>query len=95
MHYVYIIFSVSVQKFYVGETENISERIIKHNTKAYSSAFTSQSNDWSIQTTIECESRTQALQIEKHIKSMKSKVYLENLVKYLEMREKLLSRFKN
>ncbi|MFM2227624.1 MAG: hypothetical protein RL664_967 [Bacteroidota bacterium] len=83
MHYVYIIFSNSAQKFYVGETQNID-----------SNAFTSQANDWTIEATIACENRTQALLVENHIKSMKSKVYLENLIKYTEMREKLISRFK-
>jgi putative endonuclease len=94
MHYVYIIFSNSAQKFYVGETQNITERLEKHNSRSYSNAFTSQANDWTIEATIACENRTQALLVENHIKSMKSKVYLENLIKYPEMREKLISRFK-
>jgi len=94
MHYVYIIFSSSAHKFYIGETLNITERLEKHNSGAYANAFTSQTNDWTIQATIECQNRTQALQIEKHIKSMKSKVYIENVIKYSEMRDKLINRFK-
>ena len=95
MHFVYIIFSESAQKFYIGETENITERLMKHNSGVYTNAFTSQANDWAIQTTIECEGRAVALKIEKHIKSMKSIVYIENLTKYPELREKLITRFNN
>jgi putative endonuclease len=95
MHYVYIIFSESVQKFYIGETEDITERLVKHNSGAYKNAFTSQACDWEIQTVIACENRTIALKIEKHIKSMKSKVYVNNLTKHEELRERLISRFSN
>lgn len=93
IHYVYVLFSESTQKFYVGETINIDERLLKHNSGAYSHAFTSQANDWTIQTAIECKNRVIALKIEKHIKSMKSKMYLKNLIKYDELREKLITRF--
>ena len=93
MHYVYIIFSKTAQKFYVGETINIDERLNMHNTGAYSNAFTSQANDWQVQAIIECRNRSVAMKIERHIKKMKSKVYLNNLVKYKEIREKLITRF--
>jgi len=42
---------------------------------------------------MECENKTQALAIEKHIKSMKSKIYIENLKKYPEMVTKLLIKY--
>ena len=40
-----------------------------------------------------CNSREQAQKVERHIKKMKSKTYINNLFKYPEMREKLLKRF--
>ena len=95
MRFVYIIFSESAQKFYIGETGDINERLVKHNGGVYKNAFTAKARDWEIQTVIACENRTVALKIEKHIKSMKSKVYIENLTKYPELREKLISRFNN
>jgi putative endonuclease len=39
---------------------------------------------------IPCESVTQAILIEKRIKKMKSRKYIENLKKYPEMIEKIL-----
>jgi len=93
MHYVYIIFSKTAQKFYIGETVDISERLDKHNTGAYANAFTSEASDWQIQIVIECQNRTIALKIEKYIKNMKSKVYINNLIKHEALREKLIGRF--
>ena len=51
--------------------------------------FTHNASDWEIFFEIDCENKNQGLAIEKHIKSMKSKIYIENLTKYPEMIEKL------
>ena len=93
MHIVYIIYSTSAQKFYIGETGDINERLEKHNSGIYNNAYTAQACDWEIQTVLECENRTIALKIEKHIKSMKSKVYINNLLKYQELKDELIARF--
>jgi putative endonuclease len=42
---------------------------------------------------IEYKSKKQALQIEKQIKNMKSKVYIQNLKRYPEMTIKLLGKY--
>lgn len=44
--------------------------------------------------TIECVTKHQGLSIEKHIKSMKSRIYIQNLLKYPEMKFKLLEKYK-
>ena len=49
--------------------------------------------DWEVYLKIECKSKEQALAIEKHIKKMKSKVYIQNLKKYSEMKFKLLEKY--
>ena len=50
--------------------------------------------DWNLFLIIDCESKSQALQIEKHIKKMKSKTYIENLAKYPEMVIKLKEKYR-
>ena len=42
--YTYIIFSNSLNKFYIGSTANIEERILRHNQK--SKGFTGNKSDW-------------------------------------------------
>ena len=89
-HFVYIIFSESIDKFYVGETVNVDERLVQHNSGFYKSAFSRQATDWKLFWSIECVSRNQALRIEKHIKKMRNRKYFENLIKYPKIAQKLL-----
>jgi putative endonuclease len=91
---VYIIFSESLNKFYIGyTTENVETRIEKHNTKHYENKFTAKGIPWILFLAIACQSVTQALKVEKHIKDMKSKVYIDNLKKYPEMIHKLIEKY--
>jgi putative endonuclease len=71
----------------------ISDRLDKHNNQFYGTKYTSKAQDWQIFIVIECSSVSQAIHIERHIKSMKSKVYIENLRKHPEMTQKLLERY--
>lgn len=72
---------------------DISIRLEKHNLHLYGSSFTSKADDWEVFLLIECSSISQALLIEKHIKAMKSKIYIENLKKYPEMIQNLLDKY--
>jgi putative endonuclease len=91
---VYILFSASLQSFYTGYCKtSVEERLEKHNSGFYKSSYTAQADDWELQLVIECDSTKQALQIEKHIKKMKSKIYIKNLLRYPEMIEKLKQKY--
>ena len=92
-HFVYILYSESVDRFYIGETCNIEQRILQHKTGFYKSAFSKKASDWILFWSVECDSRNQALKIEKHIKKMRNRTFYQNLVKYPEMTSKLLQRF--
>jgi putative endonuclease len=89
MYCVYIIRSVSLEKFYIGETKDLEERIFQHNSGFYNSAFSRKAKDWKLYFVLECNSRTQARKIEAHIKNMKSKKYIQNLKEYPEIALKL------
>ncbi len=92
MNSVYILYSEKLKKFYTGFTSNLENRLEYHKS-ALPHKFTAKANDWEIFLTIECESKKQALAIETHIKKMKSKVYIKNLVKYQEMIDKLKHKY--
>ena len=68
MHFVYIIYSQKVDQYYIGETEDIENRLLKHNTGFFKNSFTAKTNDWKLFFSISCYNRTQAQKIEKHIK---------------------------
>ncbi len=95
MFYCYILFSKTLDRFYVGSTILSPEaRLERHLQKHYGQhKFTAKSNDWELFFSIVCSSEKQAQNIEKHIKSMKSKVYIQNLIKYPEITQRLIKRF--
>lgn len=93
MHTVYILYSNKLQRFYIGETADLEKRIEEHNSGFYKGAFTKVTDDWELFLEIPCENRITARKIEMHIKKMKSKKFIEDLVKYPELVSKLLSKY--
>ena len=92
IHYVYILKSEKLNRFYIGYTSDIDIRMEFHKN-AESHKFTAKADDWILVFKIDCQTKSQALNIEKHIKTMKSKKYIENLLLYPEISEKLLEKY--
>ena len=94
MAYCYILYSQSKDKYYVGATQvAVEERLDKHNQKFYrGQSFTSITSDWELFLTIQVKDFNHALRIEKHIKRMKSKTFIQNLKKYPELLEKTVAK---
>ena len=78
MFYIYIIYSEKVNKYYVGQTENIEERMISHNSSI--SKYTSISDDWNLVYTESFDTINEAIQRENEIKKKKSRKYIEWLI---------------
>jgi putative endonuclease len=91
---VYIIYSQKLDRFYVGTTDVVSERLTQHNQGKYAGSFTSKGIPWELFLVIDQLESAQAYKIEKHIKAMKSKKYTLNLKSYPEMIDQLRVRFK-
>ena len=89
----YILFSDKLNKFYIGATqEDISLRIEKHNLGSYGKhRFTAVANDWKLFLFIPANDYAQSIRLERKIKSMKSSKYIQNLVSFPELLEKLVS----
>jgi putative endonuclease len=67
---VYIIFSSTKNKFYIGYTSDLEERIIRHNQK--SKGFTGNTNDWKIVYIESFTTKSEVVSREKQIKSWKN-----------------------
>jgi putative endonuclease len=92
MHCVYILHSKKLNRFYIGSTSDFDLRLEFH-LKAESRKFTYNAHDWELFLKIDCQTKTQALAIEKHIKAMKSKIYIQNLIKHSEIIQTLLLKY--
>ena len=90
MNCVYILHSDKLRRYYIGFTTDFNLRLDFHLNSTQTQKFTHNANDWILFLKIDCQSKTQSLAIEKHIKKMKSKIYIENLLKYPEIINKLL-----
>ena len=71
MFYVYIIYSKTADKFYIGVSSNIEERVKKHNSK--NKGFTNQASDWVFNYTEVYIEKSDALIREREIKNWKSR----------------------
>ncbi len=90
---VNILYSKSIDKFYIGSCVNLDERLNEHTTKKYSGSYTAKVDDWVLFYFITELEYKQARKIEGHIKGMKSKKYINDLKKYLELILKLKNKY--
>ncbi len=82
MFSVYILYSIKLQRYYIGTTNDVDRRLFEHNTILYPNSYTEKGIPWSLDFVISGLSSKQAFEIEKHIKRMKSRQYIFNLKSY-------------
>jgi putative endonuclease len=78
MFYLYIIYSVSLDQFYIGQSQNLEDRLFRHNNSG--SKSTKKAKDWVLKYTESFLTRMEAVQRETQIKKMKSRSYIDSLV---------------
>jgi len=92
MHYFYILHSATLERYYVGETSNISIRLDLHNRHHFKKAFTNSASDWGLVLKRECNNKDEALYLERFVKRMKSKKFTEKTIKNSKILDDILSR---
>ena len=93
MHWCYVVYSPTLDKFYIGETENLELRITQHNTAFFKSSYTSKASDWMLYASLVCKDRAQARKAESFTKRMKRKKFIINLKNSIELQNDILNRF--
>ncbi|AWG22937.1 excinuclease ABC subunit C [Flavobacterium faecale] len=79
MNYLYILYSVEVDKYYIGHTsETLDERLRKHLSNH--SGFTSKVKDWTIVYYEEFETKSLAYKRELEVKKWKSRIKIQKLI---------------
>jgi putative endonuclease len=79
MYHTYILYSKISDRYYIGSTGELSERLVKHNARH--KGFTGQANDWVIVHSEPFSTKSEALKREKEIKGWKSRAMIERLIK--------------
>lgn len=76
--YVYIIRSELDNSLYIGQTENLVDRIISHNGGM--SKYTAKKRPWILVYTEEYESRTEAIKRERFLKKQRNRAFYNRLI---------------
>jgi len=78
IYFFYILYSAQIDKYYIGYTANLEERLKKHNSNH--KGFTGKANDWEIVYFEEFEDKPSAYEREREVKSWKSRMKIEQLI---------------
>lgn len=80
MFFIYILYSESFDKYYIGYTENVEKRLFFHNNPI-KVCYTSKHRPWMLKRSFSVgASKRKALQVERKIKKMKSRKFVEDLL---------------
>jgi len=79
MYHTYVLESITSGKLYIGQTNNLTDRIERHNTNQ--NKFTKNKGPWKLLYSTEFNTRSEAVIYENKLKSFKSRDYL---IRYLE-----------
>ena len=75
---VYILYSISVDRYYVGQSSNLENQLKRHNQGK--SKHTKSGIPWTLMYKESFETRSEAMAREKKIKSAKNREYLRRII---------------
>jgi len=78
-HFVYILYSDSIDRYYIGSCSNVDVGLSSHNAGATIS--TKSGRPWKVVHREEFCSKSEAIKRENYLKRMKSRVFIEKLFK--------------
>jgi len=78
-NYFYILFSEKLDKYYIGHTSDLPERLGRHHSNH--KGFTGKANDWIVVYTETYSTKELAYARERQVKNWKSKVRLQELIR--------------
>ena len=85
MFFVYILYSKSADRYYVGQTENLERRLQFHNSGGVFS--TKPYGPWELKYSENFSTRAEAMRREREIKNYKKRSYIESLIASAQLAE--------
>ena len=92
MHYLYILYSKILDRYYVGETPNTEIRLMQHSNHYFPKSYTKSAEDWEMVFSRECADRKDASYLERFIKRMKSKKFIQRIIQEPQILDDILSK---
>ncbi|MFD1629508.1 GIY-YIG nuclease family protein [Pseudopedobacter beijingensis] len=78
MFTVYVLYSLTATRYYIGVTSDVAGRLRRHNSSH--KGFTGKASDWQLVYTEIYEEKSEAMKRERELKSWKSRSCLEALI---------------
>ncbi len=75
MYWTYVIYSPSHDIFYIGQTNNLQDRLLRHNQNR--NKYTKGKGPWQLFFSKAFDTRAEAVQLEQKLKRYKNKDYLK------------------
>ncbi len=79
-YFVYILYSENFDRYYIGQTKEISTRLKRHNDRLES--FTKAYVPWRLECVVEKPTRAEAMILERKLKNLNRKRILDFIEKY-------------
>jgi len=81
MYYIYAIHNPVANKFYIGQTNNLSRRLEWHGNGEFSNSYTAKfSGEWKLVYKEECLDRATAIKREKQLKSFRGREFIKSQI---------------
>lgn len=77
-YYIYILYSKSIDRYYVGYSQNPWIRFEQHLSNS-SDKYTGKAKDWILKTIYSVKNKSEAIRIERFIKNQKSRKLIERI----------------
>ena len=65
MAVVYILFSKSINKYYIGSCLNLKQRLLEHSNKVFDRSYTKRATDWELFYCILCDKNKEVVFLKK------------------------------
>ena len=78
-HFVYILFSSKLNKYYVGKTADVHKRLVFHNS-TYNNIWTKRGQPWVLKASLSFANSHDASKAELFIKRQKSKAFIQKVI---------------
>ena len=89
-YYIYILFSVELNRYYVGSSSDPWKRYLEHMLNSIDK-YTGRAKDWELLIVYSVENKSVAISIERFIKKQKSRNLIERLCQEDFVGEKILA----
>ena len=88
MHFLYIIYSPTADKFYTGETNDVPERLKLHNSFKALKKVTGAASDWKLKLIYKCGNKEEAIYLKNYLK-VKNVQFIEEVVEHPQILQEI------